>query len=618
MLGDRYKVIKLYSIFNNHLNPFNMLKKITVLFLLMSFTFYGQDKSQDVNHFTKELDQKIPKLLKDFMVPGTAIAIIENGELVLQKAYGYADLAKGEKVTNKTGFNIGSISKTIAAWGVMELVEEGKIDLDAPAENYITRWKLPKSDFDSKKVTIRRLLSHTAGLSLHGYPGWTAKDRLSTIEESLNGRNNGPGRVEMIMEPGTKWKYSGGGYTILQLIVEEVTGQKFEDYIQTAVLNPLGMKSSSYKIDETILKNSSLEHDNFGEQRDFELFTAQAAAGLHTTIEDFTRFAYASLFAHKDNKKYNTVLKESTVEEMMTSAAASNDSYGLGYQMHTIPNTSYRLKGHGGANSGWHAFFRVNPDTNDGFIMITNGGAGQNIYTQVFCDWIQWKTGESMGSRCEVKPSVAVKLKTIIDSEGITNLVSAYEDLKKNKSEDYSFSVSILNNFGYYYMRRKEFTKAEAIFKLNVDQFPESSNVYDSYAEALLANGNKEQAIINYKKSVELNPSNTNAIDILKSLNVDVKNLPKAFEIDVTKLNDYIGKYQLSAEFIVTISLVDNKLVAQPKGQSAVTIVPMSEDRFFVQEVNAEVTFNRDANGTIESMTLHQNGRDMVGLKLKE
>ena len=99
-----------------------MFKKATLLFLLMSFTFYGQTKSEDVNSFTKELDQKIPGLLKDFMVPGTAIAIIENGELVLQKAYGYADIAQGKKVTTQTGFNIGSISKTIAAWGIMKLV----------------------------------------------------------------------------------------------------------------------------------------------------------------------------------------------------------------------------------------------------------------------------------------------------------------------------------------------------------------------------------------------------------------------------------------------------------------------------------------------------------------
>ncbi|MBC2845381.1 serine hydrolase [Winogradskyella flava] len=595
-----------------------MLKKFTFLVLLVSLTLSAQDTSQTINTFIEELDQKIPKLLEKFMVPGTAIAVIENGELVLQKAYGYADAVKAEKVTNQTGFNIGSISKTIAAWGIMKLVEAGEIDLDAPAEKYLTRWQLPESKFDSKKVTIRRLLSHTAGLSLHGYPGWTAKDRLSTIEESLNGRNNGPGRVEMIMEPGTKWKYSGGGYTILQLIIEEVTGQKFEDYIQTAILNPLGMRNSSYKIDKTILENSSLEHDGFGEQIDFELFTAQAAAGLHTTIEDFTRFAYASLFAHTDNQKYNAVLKESTIEEMMKPAPASNDSYGLGYQVQNIPNVSYTLKGHGGANSGWHAFFRVNPDTNDGFIMMTNGGSGYNIYTQVFCDWIQWKTGESMGNRCFVKPSIAGKLKAVIDAEGTTNLGTVYEALKTNRSEDYNFSERILNDFGYYYMRRKETAKAVAVFKLNVDQFPESSNVYDSYAEALLENGNKEKAIINYKKSVELNPANTSAIDILKSLNVDLGSLPKAFEVDASKLNDYIGNYQLSADFIVNISIEDGKLIAKPKGQSALIIIAMSEDKFYVEEVKAEVTFNRSVEGEVESMTLNQNGRETFGKKLKE
>src|SRR5690606_33900362 len=104
------------------------------------------------------------------------------------------------------------------------------------------------------------------GLSLHGYPGWSPTDELPTIEESLNGINNGPGRVEIIMDPGTMWKYSGGGFTILQLIIEEVTGEKFEDYMQTEILNPLGMTNSSYKIDERILNPSSLEYNDFGEQ----------------------------------------------------------------------------------------------------------------------------------------------------------------------------------------------------------------------------------------------------------------------------------------------------------------------------------------------------------------
>ena len=182
---------------------------------------------------------------------------------------------------------------------------------------------------------------------------------------------------------------------MLQLIIEEVTNQKFEDYMQAQILNPLGMTSSSYTIDEKILKSSSLEHNNFGEVIDFELFTAQAAAGLHTTINDFTKFALASLYADKNNKQQ--ILSASYLEQMMTPAPNSNESYGLGYQVESIDGTSMTLVGHGGANTGWHAFIRVNPVTNDGFIMITNGGAGHNIYRQIYCDWIFWKTGESYG-----------------------------------------------------------------------------------------------------------------------------------------------------------------------------------------------------------------------------
>ena len=182
----------------------------------------------------------------------------------------------------------------------MNLVQEGKIDLDAPAEKYLTRWHLPDSKFNSEEVTIRRLLSHTAGLSLSGYPNWTFRDTLPTLEESLNGKTNGVGRVEIIIKPGSKYEYSGGGYTVLQLIIEEVTGQKFQDYMQEEILNPLGMTNSSFKIDEKILRASATEYDNFGEAIDFEIFTAQAAAGFHTTIEDFSRFVIASLALKKN------------------------------------------------------------------------------------------------------------------------------------------------------------------------------------------------------------------------------------------------------------------------------------------------------------------------------
>jgi len=353
-------------------------------------------ESEGPSQFFKELDHKIPLMLKDYKVPGLAIALIENGEVILQKGYGYSNIIAKSEVCEDTGFNIGSISKTVAAWGVMKLVEKGKIKLDDPVEKHLTRWHLPKSEFDANKVTIRRLLSHTAGLSLHGYPGWSPKDTLPTIEESLNGKNNGPGRVEIILEPGTKWKYSGGGFTILQLLIEEVSKQNFENYMQTEVLNPLGMLSSSYTINEKILNSSSKEYDNSGKEIDFELFTAKAAAGFQTTIEDFTKFAQASM--HKFSK--NPVLANSTISEMLKPTPASDGKYGLGYGIDTLPKVSTTLVGHSGANTGWHAIIKINPASNDGFIVFTNGGRGYHIYKELFCDWIYWKTGKIL-ERCK-------------------------------------------------------------------------------------------------------------------------------------------------------------------------------------------------------------------------
>jgi len=596
-----------------------MIKQLTLLLaVLLSFSLTAQKEAKEIEQFVKELDHKIPELLNDFIVPGAAIAIIENGEIILQKGYGYSNIDQEIRVITTTGFNIGSISKTIAAWGVMKLVQEGKIDLDAPAETYLTRWHLPKSDFDSDKVTIRRLLSHTAGLSLHGYPGWSPKDKLPTIEESLDGKNNGPGRVEIIMEPGTKYKYSGGGFSILQLIIEEVTGQKFEDYMQAVILNPLGMSNSSYTIDDNILKSSSLEHNTFGEVIDFELFTAQAAAGLHTTIQDFTKFALASLYASKNNRKYQQILSAASLEQMMKPALASNGNYGLGYQVDSIHGTSLNLAGHGGANTGWHAFLRVNPVTNDGIIMITNGGAGHNIYRQVFCDWIYWKTGESLGNRCNILPSIANKLKQIIDTKGIESIGEAYTELKKNLADKYNFSENQLNQLGYHYLGKDEVENATAIFKINLDAFPNSFNVYDSYGEALLESGDKEKAIENYLKSVEINPGNEGGIKVLKELGINTEGLLKEIIIDEKILQSYIGKYELAPEFIITVTKNGNQMKAQATGQPEFEIYPRSENVFYLKVVEAQVTFNLNENGKVVSMTLLQDGQESTGLKLSD
>lgn len=559
-----------------------MIRNLMFLIIFLTpIALCAQEESKTIEQFVSEIDKKIPQLLQDFTVPGAAIAIIENGEIILQRGYGFSNIEKEIKVNGKTGFNIGSISKTIAAWGVMKLVEEGKIDLDAPAEKYLTRWHLPESEFNSNEVTIRRLLSHTAGLSLHGYPGWSPKDKLPTIEESLNGKNNGPGRVEIIMEPGTKYKYSGGGFSILQLIIEEVTGQKFEDYMQAQILNPLGMTNSSYKIDDKIMTASSLEYDRFGELIDFELFTAQAAAGLHITIEDFTRFAFANLYGLKDREKYNPVLSKDIIRQMMKPVpeAKGRFGYGLGYMIESIPKTSILLGGHRGANTGWQAIFNVDPLTNNGFVMITNGGSGQQIYQPIFFDWMLWKTGVSLEDWYNEKPPILKKLKAVIESKGIHGIETIYKDLKKNQSEKYNFSESQLNELGYHYLNKDDFEKAIAIFKLNTEAFPYSFNVYDSCGEALLKKGAREEAIENYKKSVKLNPENENGIKVLNDLGESTEDL--LFKIPIEQLKLLEGEYLAThdEDWRIVVEVNNGVLKCEDKYYKF-TLVPIGDGKF--------------------------------------
>ena len=441
------------------------------------------------------------------------------------------------------------------------------------------------------------MLSHTAGLSLHGYPGWSPKDTLPTIEESLNGKTNGPGPVKIIMKPGTKYQYSGGGFTILQLIIEEVTGQKFEDYMQKQILNPLGMTNSSYKIDNKILAASAFEYDNFGEKIPFERFTAQAAAGLHTTIEDFTRFAFANLYHYQ--KKENPVLPAAIVQQMMQPVPAAKGSYGygLGYEV-DMRKILKGLRGHNGDNAGWHAMFRVNPATNDGFILFTNGGAGYNVINMIFCEWINWKTGKSLMKGCYIKQSIATKLKRIIDDKGIENIADTYEILKEEQADKYNFSESQLNNLGYYYMGRKELKKAVALLKINVEAFPNTYNVYDSYGEALLAYGAQEEAIENYKKSVKLNPGNENGIKVLNKLGISTDDIIKHIAVPVDKqvLAGYVGRYQTATGEIVTIKKNRGQLTALMQKQ-LLKLIAQSTARFHVLGKRSVVTFFTAATG---------------------
>ena len=264
-----------------------------ILSIVLLVLVYASYRNRD--GLVDKLDLLIPQLMEQYSAPGAAVSLVRDGELVWSEGYGLADRERGVPVTTDTVFQVASISKAVTSWGVMRLVESGQLELDAPVEQYLTRWHLPRSNYDASGVTIRRLLSHSAGLSVHGYPGLRPDVPLPSLEESLSGNNGGAGAVRITMEPGAQFSYSGGGYTLLQLIVEEVTGETFSAYMQREVLDPLGMVHSSFEWRADLHPATAIAYSETGASLPNYLFTEQAAAGLYTTAPDLARFVAAEM-----------------------------------------------------------------------------------------------------------------------------------------------------------------------------------------------------------------------------------------------------------------------------------------------------------------------------------
>ena len=227
------------------------------------------------------------------MTPGLAVALVCHGRTSWAAGYGVADQAKGQPVTPATRFQAASVSKPVTAWGVLRLVEQGRIGLDEPVVGHLRRWCPPPSPFQAEAITVRRLLSHTAGLSVHGYAGQTLERPLPPIEASLSGEAGGSFPVELLDAPGRQWLYSGGGYSVLQLLVEEFTGRPFADVMQTEILEALSMTASSFHWRRTAA--TACPHDAAGGRIPEFCFAEQAAAGLVTTAAELARFVAAAL-----------------------------------------------------------------------------------------------------------------------------------------------------------------------------------------------------------------------------------------------------------------------------------------------------------------------------------
>jgi CubicO group peptidase (beta-lactamase class C family) len=545
--------------------------------------------------------------MRFYKVPGVSIAVINDYKIEWAKAYGVKDIETNEPVTTETLFQAGSISKPVAAMAALKKVEQGKISLDQDINTKLTSWKLPDNELTvEKKVTLGNLLSHTGGLTVHGFPGYAVGEKIPTLQQVLDGvppANTPPVRVDF--EPGTKFRYSGGGVTIAQLAIMDIEKKPYPQIAKETVLGPLGMTSSTYSqpLPADIRKKAASGHRGNGNlvEGRIHVYPEMAAAGLWTTPTDLAKFGIEVQLSLVG--KSNKVLTKESTARMVTPFIEGSQA-GLGLFVEKHGQAIY--VGHGGADEGFRAQLLVNRDKGYGAVVMVNSDNGR-IISEIFrsiAKEYQWddflpkpvervsvdasKLDRYVGRflispdrvitvtreggalfaqptqspkdelipisenefvrrnadlRCvfeknpegkfdimrvrpdggggwvahRISPDVMIPYEMLMAGK-VIEAIEAYRKIKKEKSDAVVVEEGRLNLLGYSLLQEKKVAEAIAVFKLNVELYPQSSNVYDSLGEAYMTNGDSELAIANYRKSLELDPRNQNAVNMLKKL----------------------------------------------------------------------------------------------------
>jgi hypothetical protein len=345
-------------------------------------------------------------------------------------------------------------------------------------------------------------------------------------------------------------------------------------------------------------KNLALGHSEGQQVGNWDLTSLAGAGAIKSTTEDMVKYLAANM-----GKSGKGIYQAMQLSHKQTTAEGGNPVVGLGWI--TMKIGEMEIIWHNGGTGGYRSFAGFVKGGNKGVVVLSNStGSVDDIGTNIL---------NANSPIQKIKKSIASELRSIIDEKGIDAGVTAYKKLKKESQDEYDFGETELNSLGYSYMGNDQLDIAITLFELNIESYPKAFNVYDSMGEAYMARGDNEQAIENYKKSVEINPANDGGIAKLKELGIS--DISKEVVISDEVLTSYIGKYELAPGFILSITKNGSQMSAQATGQPTFEIYPKTESKFYLKVVEAQLQFNKNDEGKVESVTLFQGGREIVGKK---
>ncbi len=445
------------------------------------------------------LQKEVPGLLNAATVPGLSMALIRDGKTYWLHAFGVRDANTGQPVTEDTIFEAASLSKPVIAYGVLRLVQQGKLDLDAPLSRYLPK---PYIEGDPRldKITARIVLSHRTG-----FPNWR-NDKSLTIH----------------FTPGERFSYSGEGFVYLAKVVEQITGKPLNDYMTEGVFTPLGMKNSSYIWRPDYDARTALPHDGAGQPGNkFKPKDANAAASLQTTAGDYALFVEALLNGTGLSK---AILKEMERPQIAVNPECTNCTerepkqlstrifWGLGIGIQETKDGESLW--HWGDNGRFKCFVLAYPRQKTGVVLFMNGENGLSIVSDLLRISLGGDQPALTWLNYDHNDSPAMQFAKAVREKGADHAIQEFR-LALTRGD---ISEESVNSAGYQLLYAKKLPDAIRIFQLNVELHPQSWNVYDSLAEGYMNNGDKQPAIQNYKKSLELNPANNNGKEMLKKL----------------------------------------------------------------------------------------------------
>jgi CubicO group peptidase (beta-lactamase class C family) len=481
------------------------MRKISIksLLYIAIVLLVSQQVTLAQDHATKV--QEVLTLAHKYRLFNGSALVAENGKVIYKGGFGMANMEWGIPNAADTKFRLGSITKQFTSMLTLQLVEQGKLKLDGKISEYLPDYRKDIGE----KVTIHHLLTHTSGIpSYTGQPGFFANVSRNPYKVADFVKQYASGNLEF--EPGTKYSYNNSGYFLLGAIIERITGKTYEQALKEMIFDKVGMINTGYDHHDTLIRKRASGYSKtstgYVNAVYLDMSIPYAAGSMYSTVEDLYLW---------DQALYTDKLLTAQSKELMYKPFLERYAYGW-----VVTNASFKLNDqpipiitHGGGINGFTTTIVRFPREKHLIVILDNTGSSN-------LDRLSEKIAKILYSQPYELPkmSIAEVLEKTIKEKGIAAAVTEYRDLKAKQPAGYDFGEPELNALGYRLMQTGKLKEAVEVFKLNVEAHPQGFNTYDSLAEAYMNLNERELAITNFKKSLELNPNNANAVEMLKKL----------------------------------------------------------------------------------------------------